>query len=83
MLIFDNEARKNAEKLGHMFFLEYNGFHAGVQVISGYFRDVYIGGLTDEGYEYFLFHGQTLAETEVAFHRLVDYIQESMPWDNV
>lgn len=69
-------AAKNAEKLHCMYELEYHGFTAGVQVICGVFRDLHVGGIVNEDYQYFLFHGQTRAEAELAFHKLVDEIHE-------
>ncbi len=69
-------AEVNAEKLDCMYRLEYHGFTAGVQVICGVFRDLHVGGILDKDYQYFLFYGQTRAEAEMAFHKLVDEIHE-------
>lgn len=68
-------AAVNAEQLDCMYWLEYQGFKAGVQVICGVFRDLHVGGIINKDYQYFLFYGQTRAEAEMAFHKLVDEIR--------
>lgn len=78
--ILDGPAEVNAEKLDCMYGLEYHGFKAGVQVICGVFRDLHVGGIVNKDYQYFLFYGQTRAEAELAFRKLVDEIQEVLPW---
>ena len=70
-------AAVKAEQLDCMYWLEYHGFKAGVQVICGVFRDLHIGGIVNKDYQYFLFYGQTRAEAELAFHKLVDEIREA------